>query len=129
MATSNTISRLAEKVVDDLYTEYPSLFVTLSRAAYINSLQQALNDIVQTDIDLGTTTPDYESVSLRLIQALSGIPGWYDLITPATSAALTFPTSSAVAYRKLPRHSRATRSRPLAAFPIRAAADPTPNIR
>ncbi|QXV74125.1 baseplate wedge subunit protein [Rhizobium phage RHEph12] len=98
MATSNTISRLAEKVVDDLYTEYPSLFVTLSRAAYINSLQQALNDIVQTDIDLGTTTPDYESVSLRLIQALSGIPGWYDLITPATSAALVRTISSGIAY-------------------------------
>lgn len=98
MASSNTISRLAEKVVDDLYTEYPSLFVSLSRAAYINSLQQALNDIVQKDIDLGTTTPDYESVSLRLIQALSGIPGWYDLITPATSAAIVRTIASGIAY-------------------------------
>lgn len=95
---SNTISRLAEKVVDDLFAEFPAMFITVSKAAYINALQQALNGIVQTDVGLARVNPDYESVMIRLMQSLSGTPGWYDLITPATSAAIVRMIASNIAY-------------------------------
>lgn len=95
---ANTISRLSEKVVDDLFTEYPEMFLSVSKAAYINALQQALIGIVDTDIQLNRVEPDYESVMLRLMQALSGIPAWYDLITPSTSHAIIRSIASNVAY-------------------------------
>ena len=96
MAT--TISKLAEKVVDDLFTEYPTMFLNASRAAYTNALQQRLVEIIDTDVELSRVTPDYESVMLRLIQSLSGDAEWYDLITAKTGHAIIRSIASGIAY-------------------------------
>lgn len=93
-----TISSLSEKVVDDLFTENPTMFIQISKASYINALQNALIAIVDSDIELGRTTPDYESVMIRLMQSLSGIPEWSDLITAATGHAIIRSIASNVAY-------------------------------
>lgn len=93
-----TISSLADKVVNDLYTEYPTMFIQISKAAYVNALQNALIAIVDTDVELGRTTPDYESVMIRLIQALSSIPEWSNMITASTGHAIIRSISSNVAY-------------------------------
>lgn len=96
MAT--TISRLSERVVDDLFTDNPTMFVAVSKAAYVNALQGALIDLVDTDIELSTVTPDYETLMIRLVQALSAIPEWYDLITASTGHAILRSIASTCAY-------------------------------
>jgi len=95
---ASTISRLSERVVDDLFTEYPDMFVAVSKAAYVNALQQALINIVDTDIELSRTQPDYESVMLRLVQALSALPEWYDLITASTGHSIIRTIATSIAY-------------------------------
>lgn len=95
---ANTISKLSEKVVSDLFTEYPEMFLSVSQAAYINALQNALIDIIETDIKLGTTSPDYESVMLRLMQNLSASPEWADSITAKTSHGILRTIASGLAY-------------------------------
>lgn len=100
MAISNVISKLAEKVVNDLFTEYPQMFLSVSQAAYVNALQQALNDIVSTDIQLSRVSPDYESIMLRLMQNLSGNPEWSELITAKTGHAIVRTIASGIAYEQ-----------------------------
>ena len=95
---SNVISKLAEKVVNDLFTEYPQMFLSVSQAAYVNALQQALNDIVSTDIQLSRISPDYESIMLRLNQSLSSNAEWSELITAKTGHAILRTISSGIAY-------------------------------
>jgi hypothetical protein len=95
---ASTISRLSEKVVDDLFTEYPTMFIAVSKAAYVNALQQGLLDVVNTDVQLSRVQPDYESVMLRLVQSLSNIPEWYDLITASTGHAIIRSIASGIAY-------------------------------
>lgn len=97
---STTISKLSEKVVDDLFEEYPTLFIQASRGAYINTLQNALIGIVDTEIQLSRVSPDYEAIMLRLIQVLSANAEWYDLITAKTGHAIVRSISSGIAFNQ-----------------------------
>jgi len=97
MATT-TISKLSVQVVDDLYTNYPTLFTGANKALYVNSIQSSINALIGKDIELSKTEPDYEAVMFQLIQSLSEDPIWYDTVISTTGRSIMRMIASGIAY-------------------------------
>lgn len=94
----STISKLSTKVVDDLFNTYPNMFTGVNRSIYVNAFQVALTDVIQSEIQLSRTEPDYERIMLTLTQALSEDALWYDLLTSGTGKAILRMIASGIAY-------------------------------
>jgi hypothetical protein len=94
---ASNINSLVEKMIDDMFLAYPSLFNGQQKNTYINALQLTVSKALRKEVELSTLEPDYERIYLQLAQDLSNDLVWKDTILSSTGSILLRWIASGIA--------------------------------
>lgn len=113
---SASINAVIKAALDYAYDQNPAFLAGLDRSNLEQEMQNAFLAVVPTALTLDATTPDFESIYLRLVQELQAYPVWVDIITSGTGQTLIRNISAGIAYSTFSSERALQESFPQIAF-------------
>lgn len=94
----STVNVIIQTALDFAYDQNSLFFQNINRAALEAQLQAALDTVIPKELELDTTTPDFEAIFLKMIEALQTSDAWIDIIPSATGQTLLRNVTSGISY-------------------------------
>lgn len=93
-----TISAVITSALDYAYAQNSNFAHGIARDNLESAMQAAVAAVIPSELQLGTTQPDFEAIYLRMVQELQTDTTWYDVIQSGTGQTLLRNICSGIAY-------------------------------